>query len=61
MYKLYIKNNGVYESARMFDTYENAKKHAKGEYLIIKRENNTDTVIEYNINRKTKTDDDWER
>lgn len=61
MYKLYIKNNNVYERPQRFKTYEEAKKHAKGEYVIVKREENTDVLIEYNMPQKSKIDDDWER
>ena len=58
MYKVYVKVNGVYRGPDIFKDLETAKQHAKGECLIIKRENNTDELIEY---KEKEYDDDWER
>ena len=49
MYKLYIKNNGTYKNPQMFESYREAKSNARGEYLIIKEENGTDTIIEHDV------------
>lgn len=57
MYKLYIKINGMYKNPKKFESYREAKANARGEYLIIKEENGTDTIIEQNIIIKNKDDD----
>lgn len=58
MYKLYIKNNGTYKNPQRFESYREAKANARGEYLIIKEENGTDTIIEHNVIIPKSKDDD---
>lgn len=58
MYKLYIKINGMYKNPKKFESYREAKANARGEYLIIKEENGTDTIIEHNVIIPKSKDDD---
>ena len=55
MYKLYIKENSSYKGPKIYDSYRQARDHAKGEYIIIKHENNTDEVVEHGEK------EEWER
>lgn len=59
MYRLYKKKNNCYQKPELYQTYQEAKNRASGEYMIIKRENNTDEIIE--IGELDKKNYDYER
>jgi hypothetical protein len=64
MYKLYIKENSMYKNPKLFKDLETAIANARGEYLIIKEENGTDTIVKSAValNPERKDDDDeWSR
>lgn len=63
MFKLYKKINATYQDPEIYRTYKEAKDRASGEYLIIKRENGTDEIIEHGEikNNKKKKRNDYER
>ena len=58
MYKLYIKVNGMYKNPKKFESLREARANAKGEYVIIKEENGTDTIIEQNVVLESRIKDD---
>ena len=62
IYKLYIKNtDGSYTGPDIFKTFDEALSHAKGEYLIIRRNNNAEEVMEYRNKYDKIEEDEWSR
>lgn len=65
VFRLYIKQkSGEYTGPKLFKSFDEAVAHAKGEYIIIKNENNTDTIVKYESKYKfgkEERDDEWNR
>ena len=62
IYRLYTKQpTGEYTGPKLFKDLEEAISHAKGEYIIIKNENNTDTIVKYKNKYKFGKEEELDR
>ena len=62
IYKVYIKDsNGNYHGPKKFKYLIDAMAYARGEYIIIKNDNNTDEIIKCQTKDDIEQDDDLSR